>query len=863
MENGEAPATNAYENEVEAASRIHFSIHLVPAAKKRLKFLRRIDSVPVLHQDPVLVLQAIRRYEELWMPLAAEEANTGSALLPPLDVQWVWHCHCLNPRAYQKYCFSKFSKMIDKPVFLDEAAEAEALDRSRKVWSERYNSEPFDLKIKRLHNCEAGSTVHSEILRSGEEEEFDLVSAISKQSSFYHHVCQSYMLENAFLEAAIERYKRFLHMVSKCRPSFVCVPTLDILLIWTTHQSFPVAYARDIHEFDGAFDGVAIERGPNARGQEDEYVQETARLWETIYGQPYEKAGATFQDIQPKPLSIPKVLAQTNIPRAIYWEPQDIDVNKIHHVLKPRFVMEVCILMKAIPNSGNKEEFKNLFVRLRALDSYKQLKIDKPLGMPTSDFSEWHKLWILQCESSSRGLILELSSHVMTCLGASGSSRRLEKLVFVWEEILKSRSLTMERIIRMKSKVLQSSSGGSDRPQIRIVTSITPPIQAPYLFKCVPDRVTDDSGAMLSDIILRMNKYTPQAGRWISRTVLNHSGKECFVIRIRVATGIWRRCGDRPVGVDWNERIIQICEGGWSYVAGTTGIAPSKIVGTATPVGDDLEHHRMSFSLSTGETFTIRMRIEEWQWERYLQFTLTNTPKGKSARLLNGRKLEYEVAGAEAEEEEGFVTLVRYTSQSPKGKATALLNWKVSAVEFVTEEDAVLVLLLCTATVQTLTDFGCDSVGNFFITRRMKEAAPGTRDWGSVVIQNSSSNLGFWYLNPREVLGVPAAHEQRHGRRNRKLQDESGQVYRSGSWLHTESVYENKTIRKAASSAGLSSGSSALGGRGGGRESCAHGYGVGSTRGTSSSVPVIRRKSFSLSDIQTGSEKSSYIKTFL
>lgn len=124
---------------------------------------------------------------------------------------------------------------------------------------------------------------------------------------------------------------------------------------------------------------------------------------------------------------------------------------------------------------------------------------------------------------------------------------------------------------------------------------------------------------MLSNLILRMNRFQPQRGRWITRTVLNHMGRECFVIRVRlnscdhhhhnygffqdkccvvgglrifsswmliriwcwfvhtrVAKGIWRKSGDRPEGVDWHERVIDVCEGGWTYVAGATGYAPSK-----------------------------------------------------------------------------------------------------------------------------------------------------------------------------------------------------------------------------------------------------------------------------------------------
>ena len=47
------------------------------------------------------------------------------------------------------------------------------------------------------------------------------------------------------------------------------------------------------------------------------------------------------------------------------------------------------------------------------------------------------------------------------------------------------------------------------------------------------------------------------------------------------------------------------------------------------------------------------------------------------------------------EDEEGFVTLVRFTEENPTGRATALLKWKLLVVELLPEEDEVLVLLLC------------------------------------------------------------------------------------------------------------------------------------------------------------------------
>jgi hypothetical protein len=49
--------------------------------------------------------------------------------------------------------------------------------------------------------------------------------------------------------------------------------------------------------------------------------------------------------------------------------------------------------------------------------------------------------------------------------------------------------------------------------------------------------------------------------------------------------------------------------------------------------------------------------------------------------LISGRKLDYEVNGATAEEEAGFVTLIRFPPGSPAGMATALFNFKSGAME--------------------------------------------------------------------------------------------------------------------------------------------------------------------------------------
>lgn len=201
------------------------------------------------------------------------------------------------------------------------------------------------------------------------------------------------------------------------------------------------------------------------------------------------------------------------------------------------------------------QERQHNFLRLQIVRCHRELKIDKPISSFSSD--TWKKVTHLYCEFGTKGLMLEVRKHGGGCFK---TSKLEDSKTFLWNDLLRAPSLALETHL--------------DDKQARAVASITPPAQAPYLLKCVPDKVTDDSGAMVSDVILRMNNYKPQEGRWLSRTILDHAGRECFVVRMRVAGGFWRRGGETPSTVKWEDRIIEIREGSWSYVAGSIGRAP-------------------------------------------------------------------------------------------------------------------------------------------------------------------------------------------------------------------------------------------------------------------------------------------------
>ncbi|PPD97369.1 hypothetical protein GOBAR_DD05582 [Gossypium barbadense] len=670
-------------SEISETETIHLSVDLVSAARRNIGFLRSVYECQWLHQRATII-EAIRRYDEVWMPLISNltvEGSTPPMVLPPFDVEWVWFCHTLNPVGYRKYCETRFSKQIGKPAIFNEENEEYALMRCKQIWVQKFSSEPFENEVE-------SDSKNQPLMNK------DLFNEVEKHKFLYSKFVEPYLSELVYLIAARQRYKGFLYMMQRFGDGcFRFVPALDILLMLLTHQ--------------------------------------------TTFDEPYEKAGGGIA------VGMEKVVLP-NPP--IYWEVSDVDVNTTKYKsMIPRFLLEACVFVRL--NDRRKAtniDNKHKFLRLRMLRCHRELKLEKPI----TDFScdSWRKAWHLYCEFGTKGLMVELRCRGGITLSFKGS-KLVKSMVFCWNDLVRAPCITLRR----------------DVDEMRVVASITSPIQAPYLLKCVPDRVTDDSGAMVSDVILKLNNYRPQKGRWLSRTVLDHARRECFVVRIRVGGGFWRRGAETPCGVNWEERIIEIREGSWSYVAGSIGKAPEKVVGTATPK-EPPQQWKAAWLFSTGDEFLINWGSSTSSSD--LTFCLkTQQSSDSSIMLLRGRKIQYheETKSKVAEADDGFVTLVRFTEDNPTGRTTALLNWKLSVVELLPEEDAVLVLLLCVSILRTVSEITKEDVGRLLVRRRLKEAKLGARDWGSVLLHPSSLSsssdspyLRPWYLNANKVM---AQHE--------------------------------------------------------------------------------------------------------
>lgn len=242
--------------------------------------------------------------------------------------------------------------------------------------------------------------------------------------------------------------------------------------------------------------------------------------------------------------------------------------------------------------------------------------------------------------------------------------------------------------------------------------------------------------------------------------------------------GFWRRGAETPSPIKWDDRIVEVREGQWSYVASSVGHAPDKVAGTAALAREDSKERKTVWSFSTGEVFTLN-------WEQGLCFQLLNKSSDRSAvALQQGRKLQYQVKEANPEEEQHYITIIRSSPESPSGRATALLNWKLQAVEFLPEEDAVFVLLLNMAILRTMSQVRREDVGGLLVRHRVREVGTGLRDWGSVILpadssRHPSAHLKPWYWNnASEVLGPAEADDW--GRRTRKYSPADGkdELYR-------------------------------------------------------------------------------------
>ncbi|XP_065675106.1 uncharacterized protein LOC136091442 isoform X2 [Hydra vulgaris] len=213
------------------------SIDMVQTAQAEYDFLYLVDKYPALYFENVL-RNAVYRYENYWLPLVAKY---DLVVVAPLDIEWVWHAHVLNPVAYNEDCRNIVGKVIDRvPMFLALHTQ----NVSQKYWCNEYPNIPYEID---LFNSKP-------VLLSSEPFKcsYNIVAAAQRQRIFSYNVLLPHFRDAKFLSNAVKRYKIMI-TIKKNNPETYLVPCYDFGLIWHSHQQHGLLYQSKMSLIYGTF----------------------------------------------------------------------------------------------------------------------------------------------------------------------------------------------------------------------------------------------------------------------------------------------------------------------------------------------------------------------------------------------------------------------------------------------------------------------------------------------------------------------------------------------------------------------------------------------------------------------------------
>ncbi|WIA29814.1 hypothetical protein OEZ86_012287 [Tetradesmus obliquus] len=288
---------------------------LVQLAVGQMQLLHAVDTFPRggLCQGGALK-EALRRYERLWLPLIAAQAGPGSAtangqqqqqqgysaLVPPLDVAFLWHLHRLQPGLYVEDCcqlkgrdgksLQRALAVTGQQAFAFSDGNDTAGAATAALWRKAYPNEPF------WPPAAPGSQTAAFRSRLAA----DLAAVAVRVPVFTHQLLRACYVQLPFLSRAVDRYAKFLllrkHHLELQHP----IPPLDVALMWSAHMSVGGEYARDMlqllqrpfADMPGAGASPWLER--DASGPWRFHWADTQRAWLEEFEEPFVVPGSGY-----------------------------------------------------------------------------------------------------------------------------------------------------------------------------------------------------------------------------------------------------------------------------------------------------------------------------------------------------------------------------------------------------------------------------------------------------------------------------------------------------------------------------------------------------------------------------------------
>ncbi|KAK7252467.1 hypothetical protein RIF29_36422 [Crotalaria pallida] len=614
------------------AQKIAISVDLVAVAKKQLQFLAAVDRNRHLYDGPALE-RAIYRYNACWLPLLAKHSESrifDGPLVVPLDCEWVWHCHRLNPVRYKSDCEELYGKILDN---FDVVSTVQGVCgwQTEEIWNKLYPDEPYNVDLINL----SPEDISKRTDRLAKYTKYDLISAAKRQSPFFYQVSRPHMKNDLFIEEAVARYLGFLYLIKTNKEKGInrfCVPTYDIDLIWHSHQLQPVSYCKDLKEALGKVLEHDDTDSDRTKGKKlDTGFSATTKQWEDTFGTRYWKAGAMYRGNAPSPITSNPYSHNMISKKAVSSDehPQEIG-------LQDRKIVEVLLEFVGVKNLPEGQE-GGLYVLFSK--SQPDAFFDAKRRLSILSVSGEKQVASFQCEPTGE-LHFELMSHSSSKLSIIRSTKTLGSVSFSIKEYLDPVSkLYVEKWLEL----VPSSGIVSSKPTLlRVGISFTAPVPGPYMLEMTHSRpfsqntcffnlparpqgakgwthVSDETGSTFTSLQMRDLKNTKNTGSPGKEVVgLMKSGETCT--------------------------LAVSMENGWSIM-------------------DDLWlFHLPNNSRNDGHLFELT--------------------GPKMVKIFSGRKLDYEPRHhGQHGNEMNFLTAVEFSKEDPYGKALALLDLKARLVK--------------------------------------------------------------------------------------------------------------------------------------------------------------------------------------
>ncbi|KFK34860.1 hypothetical protein AALP_AA5G202400 [Arabis alpina] len=612
------------------AQKIETSVDLFASAKKHLQFLETVDRNRELYDGPVLD-RAIYRYNACWLPLLAkysESSVSEGPLVPPLDCEWIWHCHRLNPVRYKSDCEQFYGRVLDNSGVVS-SVNGNCKSKTQGLWKRLYPGEPYDLDFDKGDSEDVSEK--SSCLEKCTK--YDLVSAVKRQSPFYYQVSRSHVTNDIFIQEAVARYKGFLYLIKKNRERSLNrfnVPTYDVDLIWHTHQLHPVSYCNDLEKLIGKVlehDDTDSDRGKGKKL--DTGFSKTTAQWEETFGTRYWKAGAMYRGKTPAPVTTSPYASDVLAKKPTENE----DYQNLIQFLELE-VVEVLLEIIGVRNlpDGHKGKLSVVFTKTR----------------PDSLFNAERRLTILsevgekqvasfQCEPTGE-LCFQLISSSPSKIPVSREPKNLGFASLSLKEFL---SPVITQLSVEKWLELTPAKGKTDLKPIslRVAVSFTPPSRRPSILHMAQPRPSCKGSCFFP--IIGKSRHAKSSTQIVDDT-------QTEVITLRMSDG-------------------------------------------AAPKDDHSAQRQVIGVVNSGETRVLAeykgsfwsLLDSEWSLKQVnADNTLFELLGTRLVKIFSGRKLDYEPKHcANIRSDQDFMTLVEFSKEHPYGKAVGLLDLRFGSIE--------------------------------------------------------------------------------------------------------------------------------------------------------------------------------------